>query len=574
MVATTPQVQRTRMIEDVQETLRELQLATVPPFSEIINFFGITGIGKTCLLGQVFAHFEATHQVIWLDFTVEPDVPVQPPTQSFAAMLAVLREELPELAYLPTTVQARDGEIDPETWPVGFAATTAPPGSAEPLVLLLDHVDDLACWKWLQQELIKPLTEGRPTLVVCASQSPLFWNFWELRELCTPLAMQPFSEEETREYFRLYGRELLAPSAQQWTQGYPLQLAQLRPIVLADEPPPASEAPIDIPALLASLTPLTGKVLRYVGLLRRFEVAVKLQVLDATVPDWRGDEPPHRLLLTHVIPELTRVGYLESHRQPQCLRQGLRHALEAHLVASEPAQHQTICALLDQIYYDRFVKKPIADKPAFSEWLYFSTAPLLDACSAAARAAWQARLEALFARARLAGRELAVLLYRDSEVVLRLHRLDLLTPLKELMEHHLGADTRVPPILNSIELERYRRRVVEQWVQHTQLASIDQELPGGLLAILQTMATLDLAFDLRTLQARLNERSGPRIAPGSINRVVGLMQSCGLLTYDHSQRRYQLTSQVYALMAKGTPAAAPVFAPSPPSQASPGTEPQ
>lgn len=120
------------------------------------------------------------------------------------------------------------------------------------------------------------------------------------------------------------------------------------------------------------------------------------------------------------------------------------------------------------------------------------------------------------------------------------------------MSYHFGSDTSIPAILNSTELERYRRRIIEKWSEQPPFVGLQRDIPGGLATLLHTIASFDMAFDLRALQSRLNERPDMQIGQSIINHAVALMQSYGLLSYDHRQQTYQLTNQVYRLVA-GTP---------------------
>ncbi len=556
-----PQVQRTSILDDIQESLRELELAEAPPFSEIINFYGITGIGKTFLLSQIFQRFKDTYGILWFDFDTMHEAAVQPSVQTLGSVLEFLATQVHDLEHLSSVTSGTSVTTPRAEYQLRFIASGLAFAASKPLLLLLDHLETMEYWIWLQEQIIKPLVEQHATLVICASQSPMFWNYWELRDLCTPVVARPFSEQETREYLRQYGREILSQSVQEWAQGYPLQLAQLQPLLIAEAPieDMSTYNPVVAEEVLTSLSETTRAILRYVGLLRRLEVPIMLQVLSNLVIDELHGQGMHSLLLTRCLPELNRQGLVERHTrgQPQHLRSDLRHALEQHLRISEPARYQHICDILAQIYFERLIKKPIDDAPMLNEWLYFSTVPLMYNMGTLDRETWYHQLSLLFERARLAGKRLAALLFRDAEVMARLRTLNLLSSLDELMNYHFGSDASIPAILNSTELERYRRHIIEKWSEQPQFVGLQREIPGGLATLLHTIASFDMAFDLRALQARLNERPDIHIGPSTVNHAVSLMQSYGMLSYDHRQQTYQLTSQVYRLVA-GTPPSAAV----------------
>jgi hypothetical protein len=560
MAQDIPQVQRTGILDDIQERLHALENMAVVPAAEIINIYGISGLGKTYLVRQVFERFQQDYVVIWLDFDTSRSTPVQPESYPLDTVIERLRSHVEALEFLPDTIAKQGNEYPSAQYHVRFDIAGLAFAESRPVLLLLDHLDELDYWKWAQAELIGPLVEQQTTLVLCVSQSPLFWNFWELRERCTLQMAEPFSEEETEEYFRQHGRALVARSAQEWARGYPLQLDQIRPLLLSTTPSDTDEEAVSLDSLLPQLSPETRIVLPYIGLLRRIEVPVVVQVLQELQPDGLPNLTTNKLrslLLNHVLPELNKHDLMEgySRRLPQQrLRLPMRQALKAYVQTNDPALHQRIYATLTRIYADQFWRRPIDEMQALGEWLLVSTVPLLEDNSEATRRVWQQEMERLFERASLVGRKLALALYRDREVMSRLQALDLLTMLQDVMQRYIGADDQAPPILNETELEQYRRDLIEHLSEHPQLHSIQRYIPGGLFVLLQTISSLDFTFDLQTLRQRLNERVDVKITPGAINTIVALLQSCGFLTYDREQRRYQLTSQIVPLLVKVPPA--------------------
>jgi hypothetical protein len=554
------QVQRTGILDDIQERLHTLENMATAPAAEILNIYGISGLGKTYLIHQVFERFKQDYSVIWLDFDTNRSAPVQPEIYPLDTVVERLRAHIDALEFLPDTVATHGNEYPTAQYQVRFDIAGLAFAESRPILLLLDHLDELDYWKWAQAELIEPLIEQQTALVLCVSQSPLFWNFWELRERCTLQVAEPFSEAETEEYFRQHGRALVARSAQEWARGYPLQLDQIRPLLLSTPQSDTVEEPVSMDSILEKLSPEARVLLPYIGLLRRIEVPVVVRLVQELQP---ADLPNlstnklRSLLLNHVLPELNHLDLMEgySRRLPQQrLRLLVRRALEAHMQTNEPDLYRRIYATLARLYANQFWRWPIDEMQALGEWLLFSTVPLQDDQSEAARHAWLQELERLFERAVLVGRKLAVALYRDREVMNRLQELDLLIALQEVMHQQIGTDDQAPPILNETELEQYRRDLIEHLSEHPQLCSIQRYVPGGLFVLLQTISSLDFTFDLQTLRQHLNERVDVTITPGAINTIVALLQSCGFLTYDREQRRYQLTSQIVPLLAKVPPA--------------------
>jgi hypothetical protein len=203
-----------------------------------------------------------------------------------------------------------------------------------------------------------------------------------------------------------------------------------------------------------------------------------------------------------------------------------------------------------------------------NEWLYFSTAALHEPPTGPARDEWLALAARLFGRARLAGKSLLVWFYRDRELLARLHALGLTEPIQQLIEQHFGSDHRAPPILNSTELVRYRRRLIEQWSEHPALADLHNLIPGGLFTLLAAISTLGLSFSAAALRERLNERPDVDVSQKTVNHAIMQLERFSLLSNDRENRVYQLSSHVYGLLTAG-----PTLLPAPPTttSAEPGT---
>jgi hypothetical protein len=556
-----PHIQRTAILHTVEQHL--MSLAAGPASAHLLNIYGITGIGKTVALRQIFERVRTTSPVLWLDFDTTRAEPERPTLnrQPFAALVSWLRYQLNELASLPDVLPP-----DTEHQQVGVASSRLGPAASQPFVLLLDHLEDVTFWKWIQAEIIKPLVEQRPTLVICASQSPLFWHFWELRDISSAQPLDALSETDVAEFLRQADRDLLTESVVNLTKGYPLQLDALRPILLTDTPAEQDAASPDLDSLFARLSPLTRHLLRYTGLLRRLEVPAMQHILNHTLPNWVGaSQTPHYLLLGHMLPELRDQGHLAPYQrnQGQQLHRPLRLALDARLRQSEPERYGQICDLLSGFYAQQVMQKPIHEQQLLNEWFYFSTAALHEPPTGPARDEWLAQAARLFGRARLAGKSLLVWFYRDHELLARLHALDLTEPIQQLIEQHFGSDHRAPPILNSTELVRYRRRLIEQWSEHPALADLHNLISGGLFTLLAAISTLGLSFSAAELRERLNERPDVDVSQKTVNHAIMQLERFSLLSNDRENRVYQLSSHVYGLLTAG-----PALLPAPPTTTS------
>jgi hypothetical protein len=103
--------------------------------------------------------------------------------------------------------------------------------------LLLDALDDVPYWKWIQEQIIKPLLEQHQSLVLITSQSPLFWHFWELREQSELLEPGTFTRAETQAFLQPKGMADMTEELHQLTGGYPLGLEYIVQIIADDKNP-------------------------------------------------------------------------------------------------------------------------------------------------------------------------------------------------------------------------------------------------------------------------------------------------------------------------------------------------
>lgn len=549
------QIPRTDVLNELQDDIEEIaseDSATVPIPGKIINYYGITGVGKSFLIDQIFERFQHEYHIVWMDFdTIRPS--------SFAQKVWSLNDVVDWLhtklgLELPSTSALADRDVRADMYHLRFAAKLDHQAST-PLLLLLDHLDDLLYWKWLQEYVLKPLFDT-PALVVCTSQSPLFWHFWELGESCDPRPLQPFDVDQTREFLALYDRALMTHPAQELTHGYPMQLREMV-AALEITANTESQPPGSVEELLHQLAPTTQQILTSIGLLRWLEVDVIRSLLDAISPEWKGDarESPHQILLGYVLPDLKAHGALTPYYRGQLasrLVPWLRRALEERIRAADQERYLQICALLTQIYYERFIAKPIVDAQVLNEWIYFSSAPLLLAHDESARATWTEQLRHLLSRARLASERIALLSFRDKEIQARLRQTGLLILTEQLLREYLEIDDHAPALLNRAELARYRQHVLDRLTGQPPATEIQTFIPGGIPTLLAAMLAIGPYFDLMALYQRLNAQSDRQVTQGAVNHAVALLRSCGLIAYDREERKYQLTNALHAII--GEPA--------------------
>ncbi len=555
------QVERSAMLQELQTHLDQLKKTTEGIPAEIVNLHGITGIGKTILNSQIFDRFRQDYPVIWLDFDPERTSPLKSAPVPLTEALEYLRN-ISALRDLPDTVKLTDGTtVAPETFHIRFTATGLHKHEAVPLIIILDHLDDLPYWKWLQEEIIKPLLDQQRVLIICSSQSPLFWHFWELREICTPSDVTPFSPTETRAFLRTSGAawmaELLTQSAQIALQGYPLGLYHMLQVleIIPAEADHTDESPLtDVPGdttdwlkRLHDMSDMTRITLRYAGLLRRIEVPVIQNILDMVQPGWHGSHTVHQILLEQVLPELHEQQCLLPYQrqQPFRLLLPLRYFLDERLRHEQPERYRQICQFLEQTYYERFRARPIDNAPLLNEWLYFSTVAEHGLYTLEPDR-WHRRVQHLFERAQLPGKQIASLLYKDHELLSRLHTAGLWSTIQQLLIQHIGTFARDYPLLNETELVRLRRQLFERLSQEPPLS--EKLLPGELERLLDAIARLKSEFVLQDVIAYLHQHSVQPVTAAIVQDRVVLLHSCGILTYNRDTRKYQLNDVIRILL--------------------------
>ncbi len=553
---TTPViVERTEILKYIAKRLSELTPEKPPthvPDFQIINYYGTQGCGKTALIEQVFRLLSTTYRVILLDFAVDRPVSITPEYR-LDQVLQELRQ-LPALAMLPDTI-VLDANPNQEQPAANFTLRFATRGPAltdtRPLIVLLDHIDTIPYWRWLQEALLKPLQERQPTLVICASRTVLYWHFWELREKCKPEQLPMFSLAETQHFLQGYAHvfdgDLLATSAQAITAGHPWQLQRLMDFLATGKGFPKTVPPEELADRIAQCSDVTQTILRYTCLLRHFDIQIMAEVIATLDLDLPTEQPLVHLIRNQVLPELSTQGLLEPYRRGQSYRLFADHraTLRAQLCTAEPGRCTQIYLLLEESYQKRFITRPIDEQSAFNEWAYCSTDPdhglwVRDIPY------WQAQIDTMFSRVRLVGKQLAVKFYKDGELIQRLQTLGLFTEFRDRFRQSLADDTSMPPLLNSSELEQYRRELIAILNRQFEDTSI-KEIRGGLTKLLKIIDMFADEFDLPALHRQFKQWVDPQIRPGTIHQAVALLSGEGLVIYDPERKKYKTSSLITLL---------------------------
>lgn len=223
-------VARTRVLALIQQKVDYIEAQSDTP-KLITNIYGMVGVGKTQLMHQLFARCKDRYAVTLLNFDAEEQLRHPEYSRSWQEIAGLLRHITP-LKQLPEEIRLPDNQALPGAEPrvIGMQSheqVSPETAIARPFLLLLDAVDELPYWKWIQELLIKPLLDQQHTLIVVTSQSPLFWHFWELREQSELVELNAFTLDETRTFLRTQGMEELTEALYAITGGYALGLEYL-----------------------------------------------------------------------------------------------------------------------------------------------------------------------------------------------------------------------------------------------------------------------------------------------------------------------------------------------------------
>lgn len=501
--------------------------------SVIYNVYGITGIGKSyalrALLGDKWQ--ESFASTLRLDFDTSK--------QDGEELSITLAQALDEIRHSYASASITLPELNPDDLakigdlPVIFQRVGD--NTQPPRLLLLDGVDDVPHWKEIQRYIIKPLTtskaDGMSVHVLVASQSPIFWHFWELREMTTLAEIPPFTLGETRAFLdRNYPRYAIhTEQLHSLTGGYPAALAELLPILVEEETTDSDRAPTgsadagdpdisheDLSAAIAEY-----KELGWIGLLRRTDPVSLETVLHAAFPNderWRdAPQPGFNKSIHELRQQLWQAGYnlplspkqrawlkdSQEQQNPEIYRKVLRHLI---------VRYEELIGNRDfaQLYRD-----------VFNEWLY------LHVCLGKVPPDYNSVWRDLAIR-----RDAAIqALSRDDELLTLIHssprRADYLAFLPELVQLNITSQTK----------EQYMDKLLER-LYHA-LGNNDLVQPSLQAVLRAAYRAGDGAernrFELKDLQDEL-----PKLKPGIVSDLVLLLNSRSFVLYDAQSRSFEL----------------------------------
>jgi hypothetical protein len=340
----------------------------------IINLYGITGIGKTTSLRQLYHKYrEHKHPYNVFFYNFDP----QENSNKFVQIdrgeaLSQLRR-LPQLASLSEHILPERLSRPPDK-PVVKNETVG-------TLVLLDALDDMDDWFAIQEELIIPLMEDteHPTAIVCTSQTPLYWHFWDLTEQCEYFGLRPFKEKQVEELLERHElsveRKPLIKLILDFTQGYPLAVTNIietyqKDIRLRnDDNDPAIYA-----TKVEKLSEEAREAIMQVGMLRRFEIGMVSYLLIKSDKETLRELAKKPIKLNEqIVRELRGVELIKrykiEHDRSEFFPPGLRNLVKQR---TDPIVYSKICEHIAERLYERAEKGPINDSGAFLDWLYFA----------------------------------------------------------------------------------------------------------------------------------------------------------------------------------------------------------
>jgi hypothetical protein len=499
----------------------------------ILNIFGMKDLGKTFLMRQLYAELQHEYEVILIEFAGSTQPSTTARSYVWAEFLSLL-QGAGYLSYAPNLNENVElGQDSPLSASVSAQVTFG--HGPKTLVLLLDGLDRLPYWKWLQEEVLKPLIVQQRTLVICTSRSKLAWDFWEIGEQCKTLELKPFSPGEVRAYLDQFGLELFTASFIALTEGYPLALQYAVEIFGCFEQRFVDAAPVNFEQY--DLSPEARLVVTYAGLVRRFDLSVVKALLQQTVISSEPVEPT-TIPLLKVLTELSGLGLVEgSSSTPLRFTAGLRRAVEHKLCHEQIDVMRRICEALASIYREKICEQPSNDYLwwAANEWFYVTTFLVehgwrrLEQCEHESEELL-AHIPPTF------GRRLVVAFYRDRELIDRLRLVGWISPLEHMMRKLFERSQDDISLLNPQELEEYRRKVLTRLIVDLPLDMQDDVFDWVLEKIGEGKGLLHPS----TLREGLNSIvEAQQYQHSFIMRIITYFADCGYLDYDPKQYQYQ-----------------------------------
>jgi len=505
-----------------------------PSTRPLISLYGPPGSGKSYLLAGIVAYPELTANLprpggaVLIAFApLAPDDPLRQLEQIVCRELAPQRILEQLAAQLGLDLPTLPEQLFTTIWTMIEPSQAAGP----PSILLIDACEQIAtleAWLWLGEQLIKPLASG-PTpacRVVCAQRTPIAWRLPELEQLAEAIEMRSFEPDEIASYTRAilpFSSALLVQLLAVCTAGFPLALAAWGQTLRPPSAAPHSRVVVDAPRHWrggngAPLPP--EQVLLAVGaaLLRSFDRAALTQLFAAdnaagqtlarqlgapyaaAVAPGRMIAAPHYLRARRMLHERRWLQASAFDPGAELIVPEVRELIYPLLELDAALAHDLDTALAAH-YRGRVERDPFRAQVELINWLYHTAGT-----TRCVTAEWQ-RAPQLFALLRA---QLATVLhenpfadirllsdfYTDQEVLLRLHRRELLGEVERELQG----------LMHSVSEALGQRHAQGLWLSDGQELDAAEELHnpllrlsrralgGALLRVDSSLQAWDLAF--------------------------------------------------------------------------------
>ncbi|NJL54961.1 hypothetical protein HC928_07070 [bacterium] len=515
----------------------------------IINLYGITGIGKSCVIQSLWDNYRTNGtSTMFINFSKGAESPDDTDRITLNELTQKLRLQPLFNQLDPNIVDADDKPINLQQ-EVVYGVTRQPEDdnttAQPPQLVLLDGVDDSSYWRWIQRSIIKPLVEQQQTLIVVASQSPLFWHFWELRDTTNPIELEPFSVDEIKDYLHANPSwrrwEPFAEALHDYTKGYPFGLNQLLERVLSGQSSVEhvlvdvkKHAPDDVGKIdnvEELFTAETFEIIRHIGILRTLTYRLMLLLMTEVF----GSQADNRKRLDKALFELRQKGYLNPmtrERPGLSIREDLRQALEQHLRQVDEEHYYRLCESLCAEYEAKINEEPGKYAPSFNQWLYFSL-PLVRAGYRRGDS-WKNRFDDLLTLVELGGVELEPLLTQDKVLLERIFEpdgeQDPIMHLPPKLQHTL-----LQRYLSILNLKNEYRRIVEKRIN----VALPQSILENYWDFLSHIPDPEGPFTMQQWRSKLNET---RKKLPNINSIIPVLYSRSLINYDRREKTFLLNT--------------------------------
>jgi hypothetical protein len=519
--------------------------------ASIVNLTGLAATGKSVVLRQLYEQFAPSVPTIWIDCAPQATIAGKSVPSSFAEIVAELSDRVDALEYLSieqVPPEERDSDYiappDGSLW-AALQMSVAGVDASSPLVVLIDHINELRAWKWLQQAFVLPLQE-QPALIICASRDELSWDYWPLRNACTRQEIPPFTVAEASAYFAQQHGYIVP------THVIPTLITdELYPYALQEElrefQKQIGDWPLPEPLPLMQL-PAEDPLLYYCGWLRIFQIDVMMEMLAWPALEAAlalpGEPRARRSMLRATLTRWRAAQYIYVYDSTERLIYGLRRMLAEHIAGHEPEFYRAIVHLAAEIYARRVraVNTTSEKIRSFLEWLYYSTTPGLLARSSDAQVAWEAELQTMLQQAGLAGSVLAISLYSDQDVVRRLDTAGQLA----IVDRYLQEMAARPEALSTTE-QRKRRQAIQQriltnWNNDPTLDPVKTAYPGGVKELLVALDRRADEFDCFTMKDLRDILQQAGVSQAARRPMVRAIQEAGLVQYHQDRQQFILES--------------------------------